>query len=56
MDNTITLPSVDPNGFCKHFERCATSLIEEPETCDVCIFYRETGSLCCHDSVAAQSR
>ena len=24
-------PKVDPEGFCARFERCSSSLIEEPE-------------------------
>ena len=34
-------PTVAPEGFCARFERCATSLIEEPEYCEVCVFYCE---------------
>ncbi len=37
---------VSPNGFCRFFDRCDTSLIEEPETCDVCSWYREGDSRC----------
>ncbi len=37
---------VDPNGFCRCFDRCDTSLIEEPETCDVCKWFRDTDSRC----------
>ena len=37
---------VDPNGFCRFFDRCDTSLIEEPETCDVCRWYRDRDSRC----------
>ena len=40
----------DPEGFCRFFERCETSLIEEPETCDVCVWYRDAGSLCVRDN------
>lgn len=39
-------PEVDPNGFCAGFDRCCTSLIEEPETCDVCNFYSDKDGTC----------
>ena len=39
-------PTVAPEGFCARFDRCLTSLIEEPETCEVCIFYRDADSTC----------
>ena len=37
---------VSPEGFCGRFERCLSSLIEEPETCEVCRFYRDRDSAC----------
>ena len=37
---------VSPDGFCGRFERCRSSLIEEPEYCEVCRFYRERDSVC----------
>ena len=39
-------PTVSPEGFCARFERCVTSLIEEPEYCEVCVFFRDGGSEC----------
>ncbi len=39
-------PRVPPEGFCARFDRCLTSLIEEPETCEVCVFYRDADSTC----------
>ena len=45
MDNT-TWPHVDENGFCAGFDRIDASLIEEPETCDVCRYYCDRDSTC----------
>ena len=39
-------PAVSPEGFCPRFDRCSTSLIEEPEYCEVCRFYRDRDSVC----------
>ena len=39
-------PAVSPEGFCAGFERCASSLIEEPEHCEVCVFFSEGDSTC----------
>ncbi len=39
-------PAVSPEGFCARFERCLTSLIEEPETCDVCIYFCDGDATC----------
>ena len=39
-------PVVSPEGFCGRFERCSASLIEEPETCDVCIFFCDRDNTC----------
>ena len=39
-------PSVSPEGFCAQFDRCATSLIEEPETCEVCVFFCDRDNTC----------
>lgn len=39
-------PKTEPDGFCGKFERASFSLIEEPESCDVCIYYREADSVC----------
>ena len=39
-------PVVAPEGFCRRFDRCSSSLIEEPESCEVCVFYRERDSVC----------
>ena len=39
-------PQVSPEGFCGRFERCSSSLIEEPEYCEVCRFYRDRDSGC----------
>lgn len=46
MDKNENWPVVDPEGFCAFFDRCDTSLIEEPETCDVCNFYCDRDSSC----------
>lgn len=46
MENEKKWPVVDPEGFCKYFDRCDTSLIEEPETCDVCNHYCDRDSTC----------
>ena len=39
-------PPADPEGFCARFVRCSSSLIEEPESCEVCRFYRDRDSVC----------
>ena len=39
-------PAVAPEGFCGRFDRCVTSLIEEPEYCEVCIFYCDRDGTC----------
>lgn len=39
-------PQVEPEGFCARFRRCSSSLIEEPEYCEVCRFYRDRDSIC----------
>ncbi len=39
-------PKVSPEGFCARFERSATSLIEEPEYCEVCEFFNDADSTC----------
>ena len=39
-------PLVPLEGFCARFERCLTSLIEEPETCEVCVYYAERDESC----------
>ena len=46
MENKCEKIKVDPNGFCRFFDRCDTSLIEEPETCDVCSHYNDSDSSC----------
>lgn len=45
MEPTIW-PIVEENGFCAHFERINASLIEEPETCDVCQYYCDRDNTC----------
>ena len=50
MDNT-TWPHVAKTGFCARFDRIDASLIEEPETCDVCRFYRDRDSTCRYPEV-----
>lgn len=44
-------PVVDKNGFCARFDRIDASLIEEPETCDVCRFYCDRDSTCRYPEV-----
>lgn len=44
-------PAVDENGFCARFDRIDASLIEEPETCDVCRFYCDRDSTCRYPEV-----
>ena len=39
-------PTVAPEGFCARFERCATSLIEEPAYCEVGVFSCERDATC----------
>lgn len=46
-------PKTEPEGFCGRFERASYSLIEEPESCDVCIYYRDTDSVCTFEDPAA---
>ena len=47
--NTRTdAPATSPEGFCARFDRCLTSLIEEPETCEVCVFFCDRDSTCRH--------
>lgn len=31
----------DAEGVCRHFERIPQSLIEEPEVCEWCEYYRD---------------
>lgn len=51
MPDTNRWPQVEENGFCGHFERIDLSLIEEPETCDVCRFYCGVDSSCRYPQV-----
>ena len=39
-------PKVDAEGFCGKFDRTVTSLIEEPEYCEVCLFYCDRDGTC----------
>ena len=39
-------PRVEPEGFCARFQRCSSSLIEEPEYCEVCCFYCDLDGTC----------
>jgi len=39
-------PRVDAGDFCGRFDRTVTSLIEEPEYCEVCIFYCGADGTC----------
>ena len=39
-------PAVAPAGFCGRFDRCVTSLIEEPEYCEVCRYYCDRDVTC----------
>lgn len=32
-------PPVEPTGVCRYFERVSSSLIEEPEVCELCVCY-----------------
>lgn len=41
-----TYPAVSPEGFCGRFDRCASSLIEEPEYCEVCRSFSAADSTC----------
>ena len=43
---TEEYPAVSPEGFCAQFERCSTSLIEEPEYCEVCVFFCDGDRTC----------
>lgn len=48
MTDTNPWPQVAADGFCGRFERIDLSLIEEPETCEVCRFYCEKDGSCRH--------
>ena len=39
-------PAVSPEGFCGRFDRCVTSLIEEPEYCEVCRHFCDRDGTC----------
>ena len=39
-------PRVPPEGFCARFTRCSTSLIEEPEYCEVCVYFFDRDATC----------
>ena len=39
-------PRVPPEGFCANFARCGTSLIEEPEYCEVCVYFSDRDETC----------
>ena len=39
-------PTVSPEDFCGRFDRCGSSLMEEPEYCEVCRFYRDRDGTC----------
>ena len=39
-------PKVGAEDFCGRFERSVTSLIEEPEFCEVCIYYCDGDGTC----------
>ncbi len=39
-------PAVSPADCCARFKRCSSSLIEEPETCEVCKSFRESDATC----------
>ena len=43
---TKEYPKVEAEGFCARFGRTLTSLIEEPETCEVCVFYCDRDGSC----------
>ena len=43
---TKEYPKVEAEGFCARFGRTLTSLIEEPETCEVCKSFRESDATC----------
>ncbi len=45
MEETNRIP-VDETGFCGRFDRIDASLIEEPESCEVCRYYCEKDSTC----------
>ena len=46
MAQEANYPTVSPEGFCPRFERCSTSLIEEPEYCEVCVFFCDRDATC----------
>ena len=39
-------PAVAPEGFCARFDRCSASLIEEPESCEVCKSFCDSDATC----------
>ena len=51
MTDTNRWPQVEETGFCGRFDRIDLSLIEEPETCEVCRFYCDKDSTCRHPEV-----
>ena len=51
MTDTNRWPQVEETGFCGRFDRIDLSLIEEPETCEVCRFYRDADSTCHYPEV-----
>ncbi len=38
--------TVSPEDFCARFARCSTSLIEEPEYCEVCEYFCDRDDTC----------
>ena len=39
-------PAASPEGFCARFDRCSASLIEEPESCEVCKSFCDSDATC----------
>ncbi len=54
MDTEKQYPAVSPEGFCGKFDRCSSSLIEEPEYCEVCRHFCDRDSTCRHPKVVQE--
>ena len=50
MEQT-TWPHTEETGFCARFVRIDASLIEEPETCEVCRWFCDRDSTCRYPEV-----
>ena len=51
MPDMNNWPQVKESDFCGRFDRIDLSLIEEPESCEVCHFYCDRDSTCRYPEV-----